>query len=444
MFRYYLMLALRRCRQNLPMVALVVLTMAVGIASSMTALTIFQALSGEPLPGISSHLYVVSMDARDSLADTDSSTDAPSYLKLDDARALVDAHRATQQVALAEVLTTVSRADAATGNAAAHTENASGVMAYGPLIPMFGIPLKYGRSWTAQEQAAHAPVVVIAAKLSRELFGSEDTVGRQVRIGDRNFQVIGVSDEWAPKTQFFDLERNSGAVTGQSQSLFMPLDAALQAGVGPMTSGNCDKGAAAVSFGTVDVSRCRWLETWVSLPMPGDVAAFQQFVSNVAEARHRDGSFAHSTKPHIYSVDQWMNLKHVVPDDVRLNVALAGAFLLLCMVNVAGLLAARFMRRQSDVAIRRALGASRRTVFAQHLVETGVLGVIGGLLAAPLTLLGLWIVRQQPVGYADAAELHLSVFLGLLVLSILVGMVVGVLPAWRVCRLQPALQIKQA
>ncbi len=442
MFRYYLMLALRRCRQNLPMVALVVLTMAVGIASSMTALTIFHALSGEPLPGISSHLYVVSMDARDSLADTDSPASGSSYLKLDDAKALVDAHKARQQVALAEILTTISRGGDAKGGAQGHSESVSGVMAHGPLIPMFGVPLKYGRAWTPQEEASRAPVVVIADEVSRHLFGTDDAVGREVRIGDRMFQVIGVSDAWAPKTQFFDLSRNSGAVLGQTQGMFLPLGAALDAGVGPMTSGYCDKGAAAISFGAVDLVHCRWLETWIAAT-PVGAAAFQEFVHNYAEAQYRQGAFVHPPKARIYSVAQWMHLKQVVPDDVTLNVGLAGAFLLLCMVNVAGLLAARFLRRQGDVAIRRALGASRRTVFFQHLVETGLLGVIGGVAAVPLTLLGLWIVRQQPVAYADAARLHVGVFLGLLLLSMLVGMVVGVLPAWRVCRLQPALQIKQ-
>jgi putative ABC transport system permease protein len=114
------------------------------------------------------------------------------------------------------------------------------------------------------------------------------------------------------------------------------------------------------------------------------------------------------------------------------------------MVNVAGLLAARFLRRQGDVAIRRALGASKRAVFAQHLVETSVLGLIGGLLALPLTWLGLWIVRMQPVTYAAAARFSPGVFLGLLLLSLAVGMLVGILPAWRACRQPPALQIKLA
>jgi putative ABC transport system permease protein len=139
-----------------------------------------------------------------------------------------------------------------------------------------------------------------------------------------------------------------------------------------------------------------------------------------------------------------MTLHHVVPDDVRLNLILAGAFLLLCMVNVAGLLAARFLRRQADVAIRRALGASRRTVFMQHLVETGLLGLLGGTLALPLTWLGLWIVRKQPVAYAEAARFSPAVFASLLLLSLGVGMAVGILPAWRICRLPPAMQIKQA
>ena len=59
------------------MVALLVLTMALGIASCMTALTIFQALSGEPLPGISEHLYVATMDAREVADKNTGSYDTP-------------------------------------------------------------------------------------------------------------------------------------------------------------------------------------------------------------------------------------------------------------------------------------------------------------------------------------------------------------------------------
>ena len=439
MGRYYVGLALRRCRQNVGMVALLVLTMALGIASCMTALTIFQALSGEPLPGISEHLYVATMDARE-VADKDTgSYDAPhSYLKLTDARALVDAHRARQQVALAQTYTRIGTADGQ------HAQQVRGLLAYGPVLQMFGVPLRFGRGWSAAEQAANDPVIVIDSDLATALFGRADAVGRSVAFGNRSFRVIGVTAPWKPHTEFLDLPRNEGAVLGQDEQVFVPAQAALAAGEGPLTSGECGKGSPVVSFQSSRLDNCRWLETWVSLESPASVKKWGRFLADYAGTQHASGRFVHKPQAKLYGVTPWMTANHVVPDDVSLNLALAGSFLLLCLVNVAGLLAARFLRRQADVAIRRALGASRRDVFAQHVVETGILGLLGGVVALPLTALGLWIVRMQPVAYGDAARFSPAVFAMLLLLSLGVGLIVGILPAWRVCRQPPALQIKVA
>ncbi len=439
MFGYYLDLAWRRCRQNLPMVALLVLTMAIGIASCMTALTIFGALSGAPLPGISPHLYVVTMDARETVAKDGSDYERPdSLLKLRDAKALVDARRVHRQLAVTRSYTRVGNPDGK------HAEQTLGLMAYGPVLDVFGVPLRHGRPWTAAEQAAHDPVVVIDSDLAVKLFGGENAVGRSVEMGRQRFRVIGVTAPWKARTQFLDLTKNANGVLGQNQQFFIPVQAALDAGVGPLTSGECGKGAPVISFQSVDVANCRWLETWVALDSPQAVAAFRQFLSGYAQTQHDAGRFVHPPQPELYGTRAWMALNQVVPDDVRLNLLLAGGFLLLCLVNVAGLLAARFLRRQADVAIRRALGAAKRDVFAQHIVESGMLGLAGGVLALPLTWLGLWIVRMQPVAYAAAATFSPGVFLMLLVLSLAVGLLVGVLPAWRICREPPALQIKIA
>ena len=96
------------------MVLLVVLTMAVGIASCMTATTIFVALSGEPLPGISDHLYVVTMDARIRATTMTRRYDTTeSLLNLRDAKVLVDARRGSRNgsFAQAQSLAQVSRTD---------------------------------------------------------------------------------------------------------------------------------------------------------------------------------------------------------------------------------------------------------------------------------------------------------------------------------------------
>jgi putative ABC transport system permease protein len=437
MFKYYLTLALRRCRQNLPMVALLVLTMAIGIASSMTAMTIFGALAGAPLPGISPHLYVATMDAREAVDKDNPDYKQPdSLLKFPDARALVDARHAVQQIAVAQSLTQFGRPDGK------QSAQAYGLMAYGPALQTLGVPLRYGRPWTEAEQASAAPVVLIDTEVAQKLFGTENAVGRSVTLGQRSFRVIGVTAPWNPRVRIFDVQKNQGAVMGQKEMFLVPAQAALDAGVGPLLAGECGKDAPVASFQSAAVAQCRWIETWVRLDTPAAVAAYDRFLAGYANAQHDAGRFVYPPQAKLYGTQAWLTLNRVVPADVHLNLVLAGGFLLLCLVNVAGLLAARFLRRQGDVAIRRALGASKRAVFLQHLVETGVLGLIGGVLALPLTWLGLWIVRMQPVSYADAARFSPGVFVVLFVLSLAVGLLVGILPAWRVCRLPPALQIK--
>ena len=98
----------------------------------------------------------------------------------------------------------------------------------------------------------------------------------------------------------------------------------------------------------------------------------------------------------------------VVPDDVRLQTGLAFGFLLVCLVNTVGLMLAKFLRRAAELGVRRALGASRRALFAQLLVESGVVGLVGGIGGLLLALLGLWLVRQRPSNYAALAHLDPS------------------------------------
>lgn len=436
MFRYYVQLALWRCRKSPAMVALVVLTMAIGIAACMTALTIFGALEGEPLPGISNHLYVVTMDAREQSSRNGSAYSSPdALLNWRDAQALVEARRAPA-VALAS-----SRTQVSTGNED-QSDTVNGLLAYGPVLQELGVPLRFGRPWSIEEESARAHVAVIGSKLAAKLFGTADAVGRSVEMNKQLFRVVGVTAPWKPRTQFIDTGADAGP--GNEIELFVPIGAALDAGVMPAASGECGNSAVNITFGSVNVRQCRWLEVWVSLKTSTEVAAYRRFVVNYAGAQHHAGRFAYPPHAKVIGTLEWMALNHVVPNDVSLNVILAGAFLVLCLINVAGLLMARFLRRQQDVAIRRALGASWRQVFAQHLVEAGLLGLLGGVLALPLTMLGMWIVRKQPVSYAEAAHFSPGVFAGLLVLSLVVGMCVGILPAWRVCRLSPAIQIKQA
>jgi putative ABC transport system permease protein len=108
------------------------------------------------------------------------------------------------------------------------------------------------------------------------------------------------------------------------------------------------------------------------------------------------------------------------------------------------LLAARFLRRSNEIGIRRALGAPRRSVFLQHVLEAAAVCLVGGVLAWPLTELGLWLLRLQDQGFTDLARLDPPMFGALFALALAVGVLVGLVPAWRATKVEPGLQVKSA
>ena len=122
---------------------------------------------------------------------------------------------------------------------------------------------------------------------------------------------------------------------------------------------------------------------------------------------------------------------------------LAFGFLLVCLLNTVGLLLAKFLRRSGEIGVRRALGASRRAIFAQCLVEAGAVGLVGGVLGLGLALLGLWAVRQQPAELRRARApgpcrccSRPSCSRSSPACS------PASLPAWRACQVAPAIQLK--
>jgi putative ABC transport system permease protein len=325
-----------------------------------------------------------------------------------------------------------------------HTENSQVMLATSAqFMPMFGVALRYGRNWDATEENARLPVVTIDTDLARKLFGTENAVGRSVKLKKTLFRVIGVFEPFAPQPRFYGLNVSAFSSDG-NENLYVPYLAALDAGLTPFDSDSCDAPAAgskeAVSF--TDPVHCSALGLWVQLDTPQQVADYREYLTHYAEQQKALAGFGKKPQAQLISVAEWLKLQDVVPQSVRLNVWLAASFLLLCMFNVAGLLAARFLHRSAEIGIRRALGAPRFSVFMQHVLEASAVCLVGGVLALPLTLLGLWILRHQGNEFSGLARLDTPMFDALFVLALLVGALVGVLPAWRASAVEPGLQIK--
>jgi len=120
--------------------------------------------------------------------------------------------------------------------------------------------------------------------------------------------------------------------------------------------------------------------------------------------------------------------------------------LLIACVNVAGLMLARASRRRSEIAVRSAMGASRWEIMRQVLVEAVVLALGGGALGVVLSVLLLKTMLgfvPSSLPRLDQVSVDGMVLAFAAAASIVTGVLFGVLPAWRMSRLDPALALRE-
>lgn len=432
MFAYYLDLALRSLRRNPVLTGLMVLAIALGIGASMTTLTVLHVLSGDPLPGRSAHIYFPQIDPRDMNGYQPGGEPADQVSWIDGMN-LLRAQRADRQALMTGGSVPVQPAGA---NLDPFYADARYTTA--DFFPMFEVPFEYGSQWNATDDENHARVAVISDKLNDKLFGGNDSVGRTIRVNDADLRIVGVIGDWRPDPHFYDLYQGTYA---ENEDVFVPLSTSRDLKLAHDGSIDC-WGQGSPNQQKLETAPCTWLQLWVQLDAPAQATAYREFLIHYSQEQKALGRFQRPPNVRLRDVMQWLAFKKVVPGDIRLQTWLAFGFLLVCLVNTVGLMLAKFLRRGGEIGVRRALGAARRAVFEQLLVEAGIVGLAGGIGGLLLALLGLWLVRQQPADYAKLAHLD-PMMLGItFALAIGASLLAGLLPAWRACRIAPALQLK--
>lgn len=287
---------------------------------------------------------------------------------------------------------------------------------------------------------------MISSDLNEKLFGGKNSVGHVLRLRGKDVRIVGVLAPWRPSPLFYDVRggRFSNGDTAdfysKPEDVITPLNTALEINDGNFQQFTC--WGMPATPGHLQNSPCVWIGLWVQLGDAAKVASYRRYLDDYAAEQKALGRIAVANNNRMRSLMEWLDFNGVVPNDVKLQTMLAFAFLVICLCNVVGLLLAKFLRRGGEIGLRRALGATRKTVFAQYLVEAGVIGVVGGVGGLFLTLLGLALVRKQPVPYADFIHLDISMFLTTFALSVSVSLVAGMLPALRASLVEPALQLK--
>ena len=388
--------ALRQIVKNPGFAALAILTLALGIGANTAMFTVIDSVMLRPLPYRSADRIVVITTGAVAEHNAIHTTSWLNYLDIKEQA------RQFQSVAAYTIDFGVVRTPQI-------SQATVSVKATATLFKLLGVTPSLGRPFLDSDNQPGAPnVVILTFPFWREHFGSDvHATGQKVRIGDVPYTIVGVlpadfrfsgndasSGVWIPyQPDSMSLkERNSN---------FLYLVGSLGEGVTQQ-------------------------------------AAQDELTSIARGIAQKDPEHAKDLKFRLVPFRDVVT-SHVKPVFLALTGALILVLLIAC-ANVANLLLARCLARTQELAIRTALGASRRALLLQMLIEGGVLCVIGasvGIGLAQFMLQGVHHLPPDLIPRAEEIHLRLSVFFALLGTTIVVTLLSSIAPALVATRSDP-------
>jgi len=319
----------------------------------------------------------------------------------------------------------------------------SGYAVGSDFFAMFEVPFRYGSGWGLQDDEARAADVVISSELNQKVFAGANSVGRTINLGGHDYRVVGVTNHWNPRPRFYDLFSTDGFA--DEPDIYMPFTRAMDLKMYPSGRNSCRGQLKFTNWEDYTQSNCVWITPWVELDTPAEVASYRSFLTHYAADQQHAGRFGWAPNVRLRDVAQWLDHEHVVPPESRISLAVALGFFVICLVNTIGLLLAKFMRRAGEIGVRRALGATRREIYTQYLIEAATVGLVGGVLGLLLTALGVSGVGVLfPPQIAQLAQLDVSLVGLTLLVAIVATVLAAFYPAWRAAHVQPAWQLKSS
>ncbi|MEA2563035.1 MAG: putative transport system permease protein [Acidobacteriota bacterium] len=263
-----------------------------------------------------------------------------------------------------------------------------------------GYDIGSGRAFTESEVSSGRAVVVLGATVRKELFGNQDPIGQQVRIGRMPAEVIGV------------LAAKGQAAMGQDQDdvVLLPL-VTFQRRI----AGNTD-------IGSIYVSAAEGRPT---------VLVQSQIESLLRQRRRPSGEDDFNVRD---MAEIAATMASATGAMTALLGAIAGVSLLVGGIGIMNIMLVSVTERTREIGIRLSIGALPREVLLQFLVEAVVLSSLGGAIGILSGLSGGWFAaRALAVPFVILPQIVLVAFL----FSAAVGVVFGILPARRAARLNP-------
>jgi len=435
MLTYHLKTAVTSLRRNPILTALLIGAIALGVCVATSFVTLRHLYTQDPLPGKSDKVFYVQLDSwgKASSYSDDDPEKLPDQITYRDARGLMRSPIPARQTA-----TYITSYFVFPDPKVARPFQANVRLAFADFFDMFNVPFEYGGPWTKASDAKPEPVAVIDHDTNEKVFRGEDSVGRTIRIGERDFRVVGVLRPWRPAIRPFELNRDPA---GPPEPVYIPFNFTEPLEI--WTNGNTSGWAGEDVKTHQDFlnSERVWIQYWVELPDRAAQESYNDWLDGYIGDQKKLGRFTRPIKHTITTIPAIIEREKFIPQSVRTMSIVSLLFLAVCSVNLIGILLGKFLARIPEVSVRRALGASRAQVFWQHVVECELIGLAGGLIGIGASFLLLKVLGKF-VPSGEVLHLDGEMLLVATLLSLVSGLVAGVYPAWRVCSVPPAMQLK--
>ncbi|MGE3108123.1 MAG: ABC transporter permease [Phycisphaerales bacterium] len=307
------------------------------------------------------------------------------------------------------------------------------------LATVANLKIARGRYLTREDLDQRAMVCVLGSQVAKDLFPFDDPLDATMRVDDKVFRVVGV-------LQPIGLAGGAGAaLVGRDLSLDVHI---------PITTASLVFGDQVIrrESGSFQASEVQISEIYVSAPSREVVLEYASLIERTLEVRHPDMRDVALHVP--YQLLE--NAKKSALTAQAALVFVAVISLIVGGIGIMNIMLASVTERTREIGIRRALGATRRHVVFQFLVETVVLGCIGGVLGVTLgigfSVFIEWFTPRIPrlpmIGAMVSPDITLPTFVTFWSVAVafavatLTGLIFGLYPAMRAAQQDPIVALR--
>ena len=350
MFLHYLDLAWRSIRKTPGLSLLMISAIAIGIGITITTLNVYKMMAHNPVQHKNEQLQRVmlwsqGLDTWDEFHQLITHQDALNL------RNITPQYRQAAMMKTGAAIQTDDPGKPAFSESIRVTDR--------DFFEIFDVPFLYGSAWDANVDLNPEYQVVVGNDFNKKVFGGGDNVGKTIYLDRKPYQIVGIIDDWNPQPKFYDL--NNGAFDYAS-SVFVPFS--LLPVEEYVTWGNTSawRHEGVKTFQDRLNSEQVWIMFWIELNNEAQLEAYKQQLTGYIEQQKSLGRFTDNRSPadsfQLLNVEQFLEYNEVVKEDNKILVGLSFLFLLVCLVNILGLLLTKFLKRAPEVGVRRAIGAS--------------------------------------------------------------------------------------